>query len=147
MEGRIRLFCSRCNEPHYENPVPASCTVVIDNSDRILLVKRNVPPQVGGWCLPGGFIELDEAPENAALRELKEETGIAGQTDRLLGVISSFSPLYHSVLLIGYLVTSYSGTLHAGDDASDVAFFRPDEMPAIALDSHIRFIKAYSDLV
>lgn len=147
VEGRFRLYCSSCNEPHYENPVPASCTVVIDDRGRMLLVKRNVPPQAGWWCLPGGFIELDEGPESAALRELKEETGIVGQIDRLLGVRSSFSQQYYSVLLIGYLVTSFSGTLHPGDDASDVAFFHPDDLPEIAFDSHIRFIRAYFDLV
>ncbi len=147
MEGRIRLYCGRCNEPHYENPVPASCTVVIDDDGKMLLVKRSVPPQMGWWCLPGGFIELDEGPESAALRELKEETGIVGQIDRLLGVRSSANPQYYSVLLIGYLVTSFSGTMHAGDDASDVAFFHPDKLPAIAFDSHIQFIRAYYDLV
>ena len=143
IEGRMRLFCSHCREPHYENPVPACCIVVIDSKERLLLVKRSVPPQTGHWCLPGGFMEIDENPESAALRELKEETGIAGKIDRLLGVTSSFSSLYPSVLLVGYLVTSFTGALQAGDDASDVACFHHGGLPDIAFESHSRFIRSY----
>lgn len=143
VEGQVRLFCERCDIPHYENPVPASCIVVIDQRDRILLVKRNVEPHIGSWCLPGGFIELDETSEEAALRELKEETGLTGQIDSLLGVSSSYSPDHHSVILIGYLVKSYSGVIHAGDDASDVARFHKNELPDIPFDSHVRFIDTY----
>ncbi len=143
VEGRVRLYCGQCREPHYENPTPASCIVAVDSQERLLLVKRNVPPQVGQWCLPGGFIELDETPEHAALRELKEETGVTGKIDRLLGVTSSYSPQYYSVLLVGYLVTSYTGSLKAGDDASEVACFHRDQLPPIAFEGHIRFIGAY----
>ena len=85
-EGNIRLFCEQCNAPLYENPVPATCLVVIDNKERVLLVKRNVAPKQGFWCLPGGFMELNETPEKAALRELEEETALAGKIGMLLGV-------------------------------------------------------------
>lgn len=143
VEGRLRLFCARCNEPHYENPTPASCLVVIDNQDRLLLVKRSVPPLIGHWCLPGGFIEIDESPETAALRELREETGVTGRIERLLGVTSSFSAQYDSVLIVGYLVTSATGELKPGDDASEVAYFPRDALPEIAFESHRRFIRDY----
>ncbi|MDM8526534.1 NUDIX hydrolase, partial [Desulfococcaceae bacterium HSG8] len=135
IEGRLRLFCDRCNEPLYENPVPATCLVVADPDGRILLVKRSVDPKKGWWCLPGGFMELGETPEQAALRELKEETGLSGHIDRLLGVTSGSGTLYHTILMISYSVNIYSGTLVAGDDASDVAFFHPEELPEIAFDS------------
>jgi 8-oxo-dGTP pyrophosphatase MutT (NUDIX family) len=46
--------------------------VTIDDAERILLVKRSVDPKKGFWCLPGGFMELDETPEGAGL------TGVAG---------------------------------------------------------------------
>ena len=143
-EGALRLFCNRCQEPIYENPLPATCLVVVDSKDRVLLVKRSVEPKKGFWCLPGGFMELGETPEQAALRELKEETGLAGQIEMLLGVYANPSVLYHTVLMVGYLVKSFNGTLIAGDDAMDAAFFNYDRLPEIAFESHINFIRIYN---
>ncbi len=142
-EGKLRLFCEHCNEPIYENPIPAACLVVADNTNRVLLVRRSVEPKKGFWCLPGGFMELGEVPETAALRELKEETGLDGHIKMLLGVSSNPSLLYHTVLMVGYLVKTYTGTPIAGDDADDVAFFHYDELPEIAFESHMKFIKMY----
>jgi len=142
-EGRLRFFCEHCNEPLYENPIPAACLVVVDKRERVLLVKRSVVPQKGLWCLPGGFMELGEAPEQAALRELKEETGLSGQIDMLLGISSNPSTLYHSVLMVGYLVKSFSGTLIAGDDADDAGYFHYHDLPDIAFESHKSFIRMY----
>lgn len=142
LEGSLRLYCERCGEPIYENPVPATCLVVADGAGRLLLVKRSVAPKIGFWCLPGGFVELGEAPDSAAVRELKEETGLAGRIERLLGVTTSHSDRYHSVLMIGYLVRSFTGHLAAGDDASAVAWFSFDRLPDIAFDSHVHFIQS-----
>jgi 8-oxo-dGTP diphosphatase len=142
-EGRQRPFCKNCQEPLYENPIPATCLVVIDSQRRVLLVKRSVEPKKGFWCLPGGFMELDETPEHAALRELAEETGLKGRIDMLLGVSTNPSALYHTVLMVGYLVTSYTGNMTAGDDAMDVNFFHFNELPDIAFESHASFIRMY----
>ena len=142
-EGRMRLFCLNCNSPIYENPVPTTCLVTIDNHDRLLLVKRSVDPKKGWWCLPGGFMELQETPEEAGLRELAEETGLAGKIDILLGVTSSHSANYDTVLMTGFLIRSYSGDLYAGDDADDARWFKYENLPEIAFDSHKKFITMY----
>jgi ADP-ribose pyrophosphatase YjhB (NUDIX family) len=143
VEGRDRLYCTTCGRPLYENPIPATCLVVADDAERVLLVKRNVEPEIGAWCLPGGFVELGERPEEAALRELREETGLEGTVELLLGVAAQSSRQYHTVLIAGYLVRRYSGTAAAGDDASDVAFFGREEMPGIPFRSHRGFVEAY----
>ena len=88
-------------------------------------------------------MELGEAPESSALRELKEETGLSGQIEMLLGVTSDPSADYDTILMVGYFVKQYSGTPEPGDDASDVAFFCPDEMPEIAFESHRKFVRIY----
>ncbi|MCD6585864.1 MAG: NUDIX domain-containing protein [Desulfobacteraceae bacterium] len=142
-EGRMRLFCHNCNLAIYENPVPATCLVTIDDHERLLLVKRSVDPKKGWWCLPGGFMELQETPEEAGLRELAEETGLAGKIDMLLGVTSNHSASYDTVLLTGFLIRSYSGTLYAGDDADDARWFKYENLPEIAFDSHKKFITMY----
>jgi ADP-ribose pyrophosphatase YjhB (NUDIX family) len=142
-DGRDRLFCERCNEPIYENPLPATCVVLIDDKERLLLVKRSVEPKIGHWCLPGGFIEIGESPEKAALRELKEETDLSGSIDALLGVTATTSPHYSSILMVGYLVKQYSGTPVAGDDAMEAVFFEQDKLPEIAFDSHQSFVRIF----
>ncbi|WP_300667093.1 NUDIX hydrolase [Desulfoluna sp.] len=143
VEGRDRLYCEACASPLYENPVPASCVVVVDDQERLLLVKRNVSPKVGMWCLPGGFMELFESPEEAAVRELQEEAGIAGRIECLLGVITNPNPDYSTVLLMGYLVRHWIGTPVAGDDADEASFFPLDALPEIAFRSHQHFIRNY----
>ncbi len=141
-EGRVRPFCRMCEMPIYENPVPASAIVVVDQAANLLLTRRSVDPKKGLWCLPGGFMELCEDPEESALRELREETGISGPIRSLLGVRSNHSDRYGTVLIVGYLITDYSGDLAPGDDAEEVDFFHPDSLPEIAFESHQFFIEA-----
>jgi 8-oxo-dGTP diphosphatase len=102
----------------------------------VLLVKRAIPPRKGMWCLPGGFVELDESAEQAALRELLEETGLAGGNARLIDVVAASSESYTSVLMIGYLIGTVSGILRPGDDSEDAAYFEPAAVPELAFSSH-----------
>ncbi len=142
-EDRERFFCLKCNRPIYENPVPATCLIVTDSNQQLLLVKRSVEPKKGLWCLPGGFIELGEMPDKAALRELNEETGLTGKIDTLIGITSTHSDMYNTILMVCYLVNNYNGKLIAGDDALDAIFFDVDKLPEIAFDSHEKFIRIY----
>jgi 8-oxo-dGTP diphosphatase len=136
IEGRERLFCPACKEPLYENPVPVAACVVFDKEGSVLLVKRAVPPRKGEWCLPGGFIELGESAETAALRELAEETGLTGGDVRLIDVVPASSDRYTSVLMIGYLVGRTRGVLCPGDDSAETVYFSPAAVPALAFKSH-----------
>lgn len=136
LEARNRLFCPNCQSINYENPLPAAAAVVFNDKHELLLVKRKVEPRKGDWCLPGGFAELDEVPEAACLRELKEETGLKGRIERLIDIVLSPSPEYKAVYVIGYLVCDFSGTLHAGDDSEEAAFFALTRRPPLAFKSH-----------
>jgi len=143
IETRIRRYCESCSEPVYENPIPATCVVVADSRNKIWLVKRSVEPKTGFWCLPGGFMEMGETPEQAALRELKEETNFSGKIEMLLGISANHSPTYNTILMAGYLVRDFSGDPKAGDDASDIRCFGPDDLPEIAFQSHKQFIRIF----
>lgn len=88
-------------------------------------------------------MELNETPEEAALRELNEETGLFGKIDMLLGVAANPSAAYGSVLMTGFLIKVFEGNLAAGDDADAVGWFDYKELPEIAFDSHKNFIKIY----
>ena len=135
IEKTKRLFCKNCNEVIYENPIPATASVIIKDN-KVLLVKRKYDPKKGQWCLPGGFIELNETPENACLRELKEETGLSGKIDKLIDALHSSSLLYNSVIVIGYLIKDVKGNIVAGDDAEEVVFCDIKKLPQLAFNSH-----------
>lgn len=141
VEGRNRLFCPVCKKPIYENPLPATAAVVINDKDEILLVKRKVEPKKGEWCLPGGFIELGETPEGGCLRELKEEAGIEAEIENLVGVYPSRSPIHNWVLVIGYVIKNVTGTVRAGDDCEEAVYFRLDRKPVLAFISHQAILK------
>lgn len=114
--------------------VAADC-VVFDDDGRLLLIRRKYTPFQGMYALPGGMIEVDETAEEAAKRELKEETGIEADSLTLLGVYSKpgRDPRGHSIS-IAYLVKSKNGTLQAGDDASSAEFIKDWDKLQLAFD-------------
>jgi 8-oxo-dGTP diphosphatase len=99
----------------------------------VLLIRRGKPPRQGEWSLPGGRIEWGEPAEAAALRELKEETGVEAELLGLLDVIDGLfgDPLERHYLLVDYAARWLSGEPQGGDDALEARFWPLEE--AIAL--------------
>jgi len=146
INDKRRLVCAKCGKTIYLNPVPVVASVVIkDNS--ILLAKRKNLPNIGKWNLPAGFLELYEQPEEGALRELKEETGLLGEDPKLCCAITQNSKRYGSVVVLGFIIPKTHGKIVPGDDASDARFFKLNDIPKIPFSSHRKIIKhAIKDL-
>jgi len=147
LDGLPRMRCSdpTCGFIYYQNPVPAAGAIVIKN-DRILMVKRAHPPRIGWWCIPAGFMEWSEHPEQTAVRELQEETGLDVQLESLFEVYSGDDDPRVNALLILYLAEEIGGALRAADDAMDVRYFGFDEIPEkIAFASHIQALADYDE--
>lgn len=140
--GVVRPSCSACGFVQYLNPSPAAAAV-IRRGDLVCLVQRKFAPKVGEWTLPAGFIEYDEAPDEAARRETREETGLEVRIDGLLAVHQGVLPPDRPVILIVYAATELGGELLAGDDAAAVGFWPPDAPPGpVAFSSHRRVLAA-----
>ena len=109
-------------------------------SDRIVLIRRSNEPFEGSWALPGGFVEVGESVERAAVREVEEETGLAVELVRLVGVYSrpDRDPRGHNVS-VAYLARRVSGELAAGTDASEVEALDPRSV-SVAFD-HAEIIR------
>ena len=137
--------CPACRRFYYRNPVPAACCFVPRGDGELLFVQRAVEPCKGGWSLPGGFIELDETPEAAALRELREETNLIARRARLLGVSSRQSPVSGAILVLGYVVDEWDGEadMRPDSDALSLAFFPRDARPELAFHVHRELLSLY----
>ena len=88
--GKTRQACPSCEFVHWDNPKPVTATLVPMNGG-IVLVKRKFEPYVDDWCLPGGFMEAAEHPEQSAQREVFEETGLEVEISRLLSAETPWS--------------------------------------------------------
>ena len=98
----------------------------------IVFIERRHPPN--GWALPGGFVEVGETLEQAAVREAKEETGLQVTLKTLLGVYSDplRDPRGHTVTAV--YVAEAHGVPHAGDDAGKAQAFDPLHPPTLVFD-------------
>jgi 8-oxo-dGTP diphosphatase len=135
------MYCRECGGKYYSNPLPSAVALVREAKGGILLVKRGVEPGIGKWALPSGFIEENETPEQAVVRELLEETGIQGRVRRLVGVYTEPTKLYGNVLLIAYELTVAAGKVMAGSDCRDAKFYPVDRLPDIPFAGHCQVIK------
>jgi 8-oxo-dGTP diphosphatase len=119
---------------HKQPSLAADC-VVFDAADRLLLIRRKNPPFQGQYALPGGFVEYGETTEQAAARELREETNLIATDLALIGVYSDpqRDPRRH-VISIAYLVTVAGYDAAAGDDASAATFVADWREQALAFD-------------
>jgi len=121
-------------------PLLSADRVVFDCIGRLLLIKRANPPFRGKYALPGGLVEIGETVEDAALRELHEETGIEGKIIALVGVYSDpkRDPRGHTVSTT-FLVRPKSTKVEGGDDAASARFVEEWQDLELAFD-HNRIV-------
>lgn len=108
--------------------------LVLHDGRLVAVVRRN-PPYRGMPALPGGFVELGETTEAAAVREVQEETGLETRIVRLVGVYSDpeRDPRGHTVSA-AYALEAVGGTLRAASDAKAIALLDPEHLPPLAFD-------------
>jgi 8-oxo-dGTP diphosphatase len=107
----------------WTTPIPAVGVVCL-RGEEVLLISRGTPPRLGEWSLPGGRIEPGEAVRAAALRELREETGVEARLIGLIDVVDGVFPdADRHYVLIDFAAEWLSGEPTAGDDAAEAAFF------------------------
>lgn len=126
----------------YEHPRPAltvDCVVFgLDDADlKVLLIQRGVAPFKGSWALPGGFVHVDETLEEAARRELEEETGLRNVFLEQLYTFGDLKrdPRERIISVAWYaLVNLRDHKVQAATDAGEAAWFSLDDLPTLAFD-------------
>lgn len=128
------------------SPVPAVGVVCL-RGDQVLLIRRGTPPRQGEWSLPGGRIEPGERTVDAALRELREETGVEAEITGLIDVVDGLFPeAGRHYVLIDYAARWISGEPVAGDDAMEARFVALNEVEALISWSETRRVIALAKL-
>lgn len=131
----------------YEYPRPAVSVDIVairekEGRRELLLIQRKNEPYMNCWALPGGFLDMGETLEQAAERELKEETGLEINSLRQLGAFSKVDRDPRTrVISVAYFAELTSGqTAIAADDAQDVGWFDLEKLPELGFD-HDEMIK------
>jgi 8-oxo-dGTP diphosphatase len=153
--GRMRRFCRYCGFIHFVEPKVAVAAVVSDG-ERVLLVRRAAIPRVGYWALPAGYMDADELPEDALVREIAEETGVTVRVLDLRGVAPlagwkerrGILVLYEAEPLdrVGVSANAADAGVIAGDDVSDARWFTRDEVPwdELAFESTAEYVARWA---
>ena len=120
----------------------STCIIIRKNNDTIevLLVKRASKPNKNKWCVPGGHIEDDEQPVEAAIREIKEETDINLNKNNLF-LVDEISSDKLNNYIYATIQTKYNKE-KSGSDAKDAKWFKVSELPDLIWNNNFYIDKA-----
>lgn len=123
-----RLVCHVCNQVFYLNSKPTASALIIKDN-KILLGVRAVDPGKGLRDVPGGFCDLGEKPEDAMIREVKEETNLDVTKVKYLGVFMDEYGVDGDSTMNFCFEAEVTGEPMAGDDVASLAWFDLDKLP------------------
>ncbi len=144
--GRTRRFCRYCGFIHFREPKVAVAGLVSD-AGRVLLVRRAAVPGIGYWALPAGYMDADELPDEAVVREVAEETGVVVRVTALHAVAPLAGWAERRGILVLYRAERVSGEPAPHDDASEARWFGRAEIPwdELAFESTAQFLREWAD--
>lgn len=123
----MRPSCEPCGRTYFLDPKVAA-VVVTSERDMVLMVRRGVQPALGQWSFPSGYVDRGEAVEDAAVREVLEETGLSVRLTRLVGVYSrEGSP----IILVVFDAVVTGGEQRPGHDVQEVGRFHKFGLPGL----------------
>jgi ADP-ribose pyrophosphatase len=144
-EDRNRLACDACGHIAYVNPRLVVTTLPITDAGEIVLIRRGIEPGRGSWAQPGGFLEVDETVNQAAIRETWEETGLLVEPGEIVGI---YTRLEATVVTIVFEARIAGGTAAPTPEATEIVAFAPEAIPwpEIAFKTTIWALRDWIDL-
>lgn len=134
-------FCPNCGFTFWNNPKPVASIILINNN-KVLMLQRASPPLKGYWCLPGGFIQYEETPEEGVIREAKEEIGNNVILDGLVGVYRIDNDPRGINIDIIYKARA-KGEVKLSEEHKNYKFFDLDNLPQKIAYKHREAIKEW----
>lgn len=135
IDGQALLACEMCGFVFWNPPHPVT-SVIVESESKVLLIRRALTPLRGYWCLPGGYVRYAEAPEAAASREVKEETGLDVLPSRLIGVYQIDNDPRGVNLDIIFTGTLVGGSLAVNEESSEACYFSYEDLPSLIAYKH-----------
>jgi ADP-ribose pyrophosphatase YjhB (NUDIX family) len=137
VEGKSRPHCPACGHIVFLDPKLAA-VVLVAQEKYLLMVRRGVEPALGRWAFPSGYVDRGEAVEDAAMREVEEETGLVVRLSRFVGLYSGTGS--HVVLAV-YGAVVAGGSLRPGGDTQEVNWFRVADLPPLPFPHDDRILR------
>jgi ADP-ribose pyrophosphatase YjhB (NUDIX family) len=119
------ITCASCGYGAFYNPKPVAAAIPITEDGHIILMRRGFEPRRGHWSIPGGFVDLGESVEQAAIREVQEELDLRIEITHLVGV---YSRAEDRTVVVVYAAAA-RGTPSLTEEALEVRAFAPDDIP------------------
>ncbi len=144
-DGKRRKTCDPCGFIHFKNPAPAVSIIVVRKDEFVLCRRRERTFKGGKWCLPCGFVEYNEDYLTAAVREVKEETGLDVEIRSILSVVSNFFTRANHSLVAVLLAQPIGGQLRPQEHDIEHAqwFSYSGGLPELAFEADRHIIERY----
>lgn len=133
--------CTTCGFTYWNNPKPVVSIILVDQG-KVLMLRRAHEPFQGFWVLPGGFVGYSETPQEAILRETKEETRLSPRVGKVIGVYRIDNDprgIHIDIVYEG----KPEGTLILSEEDSESHYFDPQELPEKIAYKHREAIADY----
>jgi 8-oxo-dGTP diphosphatase len=146
VDKRQRAYCPECQHIHYEQ-LKIGAGALIELDKKILLLQRTQAPFAHCWNLPAGYVEADESPVQAVIREVYEEVGLQVEVTGLVDVYFFDDDPRGNGILVVYNCIIVGGVLTDSDEATAPTCFVSQDIPArLAGGGHDQAIRAWQEL-
>jgi ADP-ribose pyrophosphatase YjhB (NUDIX family) len=146
-DNREREICPACEWVYYAQ-LKVGAAVLIEQNDKLLLLKRNYEPWAGTWMVPAGYVEADEDPRDAAVREVREETGLQVELSDLQHVYYFDDDPRGKGVSFVYRAEKILGEIKLNGESSEAKFFHWHEIPSdLTLGGHDKMIMAWREMM
>lgn len=125
--GKMKKACTVCKFVHWNNPMNVAVALVPSlDGQELLLIRRAIPPRIGFFALPGGYVDTNEGLQDAAIREVFEETGLKIEVDSFFWSIPVAGK---NEILTFFVCRVVGGTISISAETDKVEFFKLDKLP------------------